>query len=105
MWVAQTGSGQGGGKFLLHMADSFDEKNTDKDELVIFWFYHFFFFFEKHTYTYIDHTFLYYLVTQGRILLDFLHPLKQSRKALILVNKRLLLLDSLLHTPLYLGKG
>lgn len=40
--VARTGSGEEGGKFLLHVADGFYEKDMDKDESARFWFHHVF---------------------------------------------------------------
>lgn len=86
------------------MADGFHEKNMDKDQSVIFWFYHVFL--RNIQGTYIDHIFLYHLLTQGQILLDFLHssPSNQSTKAIELENKILPFLDSFLRISLYLGK-
>lgn len=101
--AAWTGNWEGSGKFLLSMVDDFYPKKIWIR--MSQWYFGFIMFLEKH-YTYIDHTCLYHLLTQGQILLDLLpfSLTKRSRSAITLENKRLLFLDSFLHIPCTPGK-
>lgn len=67
-------------------------ENMNNDESAEVWFITIL---EKHTYTHIDHTLIYHLLTQGQILLDFLlspPPLRELVKALTSEKE---------NTPLY----
>lgn len=85
------------------MGGFYDKNMIDKDESVIFWFYQFL---EKHTYTHIGHiNFTLFIDPRpNSTCLSTFPPAKRSRKAIKLEIKRLLFLESSLHTPWYLGK-
>lgn len=78
LWGTWAGAREGGAKFLLYMVDGSYEKKMGKGE----WYFGFIMFLEKHTCTYIHHTFLHHVLIQGQILLYFLlFPTKRSRKS------------------------